>query len=154
MRSLLRSVLLFAMGTIVSIKITGIVVARQRDEGNQVSDEFRRLVIMDGTTFTSRSGGLRRAEMCVLMGGAKLDLREAVLDPAGARISLENTLGGLAVIVRDDWAVTVKEVLVGGGEVNIDVPDPDDLPATAPKLSIDVLTRLGATRITTRDDGF
>ncbi len=63
MRSLLKLMLLFAIGTVVSTKITGIFVARRRNEGGQVSDEFRRVVIMDGTTFTSRSGGLRRAEM-------------------------------------------------------------------------------------------
>jgi hypothetical protein len=74
-----------------------------------------------------------------------------VLDPAGARLVLECTLGGLAVIVPADWAVTVEEVLVGGGEVRIDVTDPDDLAATAPRLRIDLLTRLGGSQISTRD---
>ncbi len=36
-------------------------------------------------------------------------------------------------------------MLLGGAKL--------DLPATAPKLSIDVMTRLGSTRISTRDVG-
>ena len=35
----------------------------------------------------------------------------------GAIVLLENTLGGLALLVRDDWAVTVDDVVVGGGEI-------------------------------------
>ncbi len=151
MRNLLKFLLLFIVGTAVSARITGLIVARQRDMGSEVSDEFRRAVVMYGVDFTSRAGGLRSGEISLIMGGARLDLREATLDPRGAELTLENTMGGLQVVVRDDWAVTVDDTLVGGGDVQIDVTSPDDLAEDAPKLHIQLLTRMGGSVVSTGD---
>jgi hypothetical protein len=141
--------LLLLIATALVTRIAAFVVSRQLEEGSEVSDEFRRLVVLDGLEFCSRAGGLRAAEVSVVLGGAKLDLRDATLDRAGAQLLVENTLGGLVVSVRDDWRVTVNEVLVGAGETEVQVTPPDDLPEDAPKLEIDVITRLGGTVITT-----
>jgi hypothetical protein len=153
MRALLK-VLLFIVGSAIAARVSAYVIANQLNEGSEVSDEFRRVVILDGTEFASRAGGLRRAEMSVALGGAKLDLRDATLDSAGADILLENTLGGLAVVVRDDWAVTVDDTLIGGGNTHIEVTPLDDLPDDAPKLRINVVTRMGGTAISTNDQRF
>jgi predicted membrane protein len=152
MRTLLKPLLLLIGGMVVT-RLAGLVVSRHFEEGREVSDEFRRMVCFDGLQFTSRAGGLRNAEVSVVLGGAKVDLRNAVIDPAGATILLENTLGGLVLNVRDDWAVTVDDVLVGGGETEVRVTSPDELPADAPKLRVRVITRLGGTVITTGDGG-
>ena len=53
--------------------------------------------------------------------------------------------------MRDDWAVTVEDMLVGGGEIEVRVTSPDELPADAPRPQVDVVTRLGGTVITTGD---
>ena len=151
MRNLLKFLLLFIVGTAVSARITGLIVARQRDMGSEVSDEFRRAVVMYGVDFTSRAGGLRSGEISLIMGDARPDLREATLDPRGAELTLENTMGGLQVVVRDDWAVTVDDTLVGGGDVQIDVTSPDDLAEDAPKLHIQLLTRMGGSVVSTGD---
>lgn len=151
MRNLLKSLLFFIVGTVVSARITGLIVARQRDMGSEASDEFRRAVVMYGVGFTSRAGGLRSGEISVLMGSARLDLREATLDPRGAELTLDNTMGSLQVLVRDDWAVTVDDTLVGGGDVEIDVTSPDDLAEDAPKLHIQLLTRMGGSVVSTGD---
>lgn len=153
MRTLLK-MLLFFVGAAVVTRLAGLVVTRQLNEGSEVSDEFRRVVIMDGAEFTSQAGGLRHGEMSVLLGGAKLDLRAATLDPAGATLLVDNTLGGIQVLVRDDWAVTVDEELVGGGDTTIEVPSPDDLPEDAPKLVLKLMTRLGGSQVTTTDQVF
>lgn len=145
----LPKLLLFIIGSAAVARISGFVIARQLDEGSEVSDEFRRVVILNGADFNSRALGLRSGELSVVLGAAKLDLREATLDPAGARLLIENTLGGLAVTVRDDWAVTVDEVLVGGGETTVDVTAPADLPEDAPRLEIEAITRMGGTVIGT-----
>ncbi len=148
MRRLLKTLLVLGAAMVVA-RLTALIVTRQFDEGSEVSDEFRRVRCMDGLEFTSRSGGLRRARVSVVLGGAKVDLRNAVIDPAGATISLENTLGGLVLNVRDDWAVTVDDVLIGGGETEVRVTSPDELPDDAPRLRVEVVTRLGGTAVTT-----
>ncbi len=151
MRTLLKVLGFMAVSAIVT-RVVARLVARQSDEGSEVSDEFRRTVVFDGVGFTSRAGGLRSGAVTVVMGSARIDLRDAVLDPAGARLVVENTMGGLSVHVRDDWAVTVEETLVGGGQTEVRVASPDDLPDDAPRLHIDVTTRLAGTLITTGDD--
>ena len=150
MRTLLKLLLVLIAGTVVT-RLAARVVSKRFEEGSEVSDEFRRMVILDGLDFASRARGLRQAEVGVVLGGARVDLRDAVIDPAGATILLENTLGGLVLNVRDDWAVTVEDMLVGGGEIEVRVTSPDELPADAPRLQVDVLTRLGGTVITTGD---
>ena len=152
MRRLLKTLLLLSAAMAVA-RLTATVVSRQFEEGSEVSDEFRRVRCMDGLDFTSRAAGLRRARVSVVLGGAKVDLRNAVIDPAGATISLENTLGGLVLNVRDDWAVTVDEVLVGGGENEVRVTPLHELPDDAPRLRVEVVTRLGGTVITTGGSG-
>ena len=150
MRVLLKVLTIVAVSAIAT-RLAGTLAARQSDEGSEVSDEFSRTVVMDGLDFRSQARGLRSGRVSVLLGGARLDLRDAVLDRRGARLTLDCTLGGLSVIVRPEWAVTVDETLIGGGDTRIDVSDPDDLPEDAPRLTIDLLTRLGGSVVSTRD---
>jgi predicted membrane protein len=152
MRRMLKGLVLLA-GITAATRVAGLVMARQLDEGSEVSDEFRRVCFLTGLDFTSRAGGLREGEVSVLLGGARIDLRNAVLDAGGASILLDNTLGGVRLIVRDDWAVTVEEVLAGGGETDVRVTPPDELPEDAPRLHVHAITRLGGTLITTRGIG-
>ena len=148
MRALFKTLLLLAAAAAVT-RLAAIVVSKQFEEGTEVSDEFRRMVVLDGQEFTSRARGLRSGEVGLVLGGAKVDLRGATLDPAGATILLENTLGGLVLLVRDDWAVAVDDTLLGGGDTQIEVTPLTDLPDDAPRLEVQVVTRLGGTAITT-----
>ena len=150
MRVLLK-VLAVVVVSAIATRVAGVLAARQSDEGSEVSDEFNRTVVMDSLDFRSQARGLRHGRVSVLLGAARLDLRDAVLDHRGARLTIDCTLGGLAVIVPSEWAVTVDETLVGGGETRIDVSDPDDLPEDAPRLTIDLLTRLAGCQVSTRD---
>ena len=151
MRTLLRLALFFITSAIAA-RASVFVISRQLDEGSEASDEFRRVVIFDGIQFDSQAGGLRSGEVCVALGGAQLDLREATLDPGGATLALKNTLGGLQVLVRDDWAVTVEDEIIGGGGVEIDVTPAEDLPEGAPQLHISLLTRMAGSTISTKDE--
>jgi predicted membrane protein len=149
MRTSIRALLLL-IGAMVVTRLAAAVVSKRFEEGTEVSDEVRRVVLLDGLEFSSRAGGLRSAEVSVVLGGATIDLRDAAIDPAGASVLLENTLGGLELRVRDDWAVTVDDVMVGGGEIEVRVTPLDELPTDAPRLNVQVITRLGGTLITTR----
>ncbi len=151
MRTSVKALLLL-MGAMVATRLAAVVVSKRFEEGTEVSDEFRRVVLLDGLEFASRAGGLRSVEVSVVLGGATIDLRDAAVDPAGASVLLENTLGGLELRVRDDWAVTVDDVMVGGGEIEVRVTPRDELPPDAPRLNVQVITRLGGTLITTRQD--
>lgn len=143
-------VLLFIIGSAIAVRISGLVISKRLDEGTEVSDEFRRVVFLDGIDFRSRAGGLRYAQLRVVLGGAKLDLREAIIGPAGARVRAENTMGGLLIMVRDDWAVSVDDELIGAGDSQVEVTPIDELPADAPRLHIDVTTKYGGTVVSTR----
>lgn len=148
MRALLKTLAVLVAAAVIT-RVAAVVVSKQFEEGAEASDEFRRMCVMDALEFTSRAGGLRSGEVGVALGGAKVDLREATLDPAGATLLLENTLGGLVVLVRDDWAVAVDDTLLGGGDTQISVTPPTELPDDAPRLDVQVVTRLGGTVITT-----
>lgn len=150
MRALYKALLVVAGAAIVT-RLAAVVVSKQFEEGSEVSDEFRRLTVLDGLEFSSRARGLRNGDVGVMLGGARIDLRAATLDPAGAMILLENTLGGMVLLVREDWVVTVDDKLIGGGQTQVEVTPPSELPADAPRLQVDVITRLGGTVITTGD---
>jgi len=149
MRTLLKVLLLIA-GAAIAARVSALVISKQLDEGSEGSDEFRRVVILSGIDFASQAGGLRDVEVSVTLGGAKLDLRGATIDPAGARVLAQNTMGGLLIIVRDDWAVSVDDTLIGGGDSQVEVTPIDELPGDAPRLQIDVVTRMGGTVISTK----
>jgi len=149
MRTLLKA-LLFIVASAIAARVSAMVISRQLDEGSEASDEIRRVVILNGMEFTSQAGGLREAEVSVMLGGAKLDLREATIDPGGAHVLAENTMGGLLIMVRDDWAVSVDDTLIGGGDSQVEVTPIDELPSDAPRLQIDITTRLGGTVVSTR----
>jgi len=153
MRALLKVLLFFAVSAIAA-RISGFIVSSQLDEGSEVSDEVCRVVILNGLEFTSRARGLRSMDVSVALGGAKLDLRGALVDTSGARVLARNTLGGLLIVVPEDWAVSVADQLLGGGNTEIDVTPLDELPDDAPKLHIDVTTRFAGTVISTKDRGF
>jgi hypothetical protein len=150
----LAKLLLLAMGSAAAAWAAGLLVARRLDEGSAASDEFRRVAVMNGIEFRSLAGGLRRGRIDVLLGGAMIDLREAKLDPAGAEIVAENTVGGLAIVVREDWAVSVDDTRSGGAEVQVEVADPSALPEDAPRLHVKLRTRAAGSAVTTSETTF
>ena len=150
MRPLFKLLLFLVVSTVIT-RLAAMVVSKQFEEGSEVSDEFRRVVVFDRLDFDSRAGGLRSGQVSVVMGGARIDLRNAVLDPDGARLLTESTMSDLMILVREDWNVSVNDVLVGGGQVEVNVTPPEDLPEDAPQLRIDAITRMGATVVRTDD---
>jgi hypothetical protein len=69
------------------------------------------------------------------MGGMKVDLRDATLDPSGATLDLDVTMGGVEVAVPEGWAVEIDgQSRLGGIDTHLD--DPADLPDDAPVLRV------------------
>jgi predicted membrane protein len=64
-------------------------------------------------------------ELTVMMGGCKIDLREAVMVQAEAVLDVFVVMGGIELLVPQDWAVISKALPVMGGFVDRTNPAKD-----------------------------
>lgn len=129
--------------------IVGQMIAKRMTKGDGASDEFQVAAIMGGKKFESHARDLKSGAAITSMGGIEIDLRDATLDSDGARLELKTTMGGIQVIVPNDWAVDVhKKSLAGGFDVN--VTPLEDLPEDAPKLHVHAVTRMGGGLVTAK----
>lgn len=148
MRGKLLRVLLWILALQAAGRIVGPVIAKKITRGDEGSDAFRVAAIFGDRKFHSRATRLRFGTVIASMGGIDLDLRDATLGSEGAELKLEATLGGIQVVVPEDWLVDVDtKTLAGGFEVK--VTPPEDLPEDAPKLHIDAVTLMGGVLVTT-----
>jgi predicted membrane protein len=127
-------------------------LASRAFEGETTSDdpEFRILGFLGGRAVTSRAQSLRRVTVQATLGGIDLDLRQAVLDPAGAHLALKVTAGGMRVAVPPTWRVYVADD-VRGGAVEVNTEPPDGMPADAPALTVTAVVRSGGVVIDASD---
>ena len=145
---LLRAFMVF-MGISVTAWVTSLVISNKLTRGDESSDDFRVATIMNGSEFSSHATNLRSGTAITIMGGVRVDLRGATLDPSGATLELNTVVGGLEVLVREDWAVEVDQE-VSGGESKVNVTPLEELPEDAPRLRIHAVLRLGEAEITAK----
>jgi hypothetical protein len=82
-----------------------------------------------------------------LMGGVKLDFREAILEPGITRVRALAVMGGVAIIVPPDVEVTVK----GFGLMGAVGPTPrTDPPPGAPCIHVDGIAFMGGVDVRVR----
>jgi predicted membrane protein len=138
--------------TILAVQVIawaiGQVVTRRLTKGDEDSDDFRVAAIMGGRTFHSHARQFTSGAAIAGMGGIDIDLRDATLDPRGATLDLNATMGGIQVVVPEGWAVDIDANAVAGG-VDSNVTPVDDLPDDAPRLHIHAVTRMGGALVTT-----
>lgn len=138
MKKLLKILLWMTLFNVV-LKVVALAATRAigetTDEG---ADDFTLVALMDGRNFESVSSHLRSGRVIAGMGGVDIDLRQALLDPEGARLSLRVLAGGARVLVCKAWRVEVDQRVLGGA-AQIETPDPTTLPDGAPILHIDAL---------------
>ena len=135
---------------LVGLWALGQMLARRRTIGDEASDEFELAAYFGGAQRRSTATSLRRGVVRVCCGGVDLDLREAVLDPAGATLVLSATWGGVNVVVPPGWRVLVEDRSSLGG-VDVHVAPPEELPDDAPELRVDVTARMGGVAIKAAD---
>ncbi|GBD85336.1 hypothetical protein BMS3Abin02_01741 [bacterium BMS3Abin02] len=122
------------------MKATAVALTKIIGENtDEKADEFALVALMDSRSYESVSSRLRSGRVIAAMGGVDIDLRQAVLDPEGARLSLRVLAGGARVLVCKSWRVEVDHRVIGGA-AQIEIPDPETLPDGAPILHIDALT--------------
>jgi len=69
------------------------------------ADSFERWVAFDGLKLRVVSQQFRGGRLTAGFSGVTIDLRDAVLSPEGATISLDSTLSGIDILVPEDWDV-------------------------------------------------
>ncbi len=126
----------------------GQLLARRSTEGDAASDEFSLAAIFGGAERVSTATALRRGRCLAVCGGVQLDLREAMLDPAGAELRIDATFGGVQVLVPATWRVTADVEAMAGG-VDLRVTPPGELPEDAPALRVLGAARMGGVQVTT-----
>lgn len=144
----LRRVLAVVVAAQVGTWFAARSAARRLEKGDEDSDEFRIAALMGGRSFHSHASRLSSAEVIAGIGGIDLDLRDAMLDPAGATLDLNAVMGGIQVVVPEGWAIDLDADGVGG-RVDTNVTPEAELPGDAPRLRIHATTRFSGALVTT-----
>ncbi|NIA24222.1 MAG: hypothetical protein GWP04_01490 [Gammaproteobacteria bacterium] len=136
----LFKILLWMITVSAAIKAMAVALTKIIGENtDKEADEFKLVALMGGRNYESVSSHLRSGRVIAAMGGVDIDLRQAHLDPEGARLNLRVLAGGARVLVCESWRVEVDHRVIGGA-AQIEIPDPETLPDGAPILHIDALT--------------
>jgi predicted membrane protein len=112
---------------------------RRGSVGDEQSNEFDLVTIMEELKFSSRATAFRRGGWLAYFGGGRLDLSGAQLAPEGARLELRAVFGGGEIIVPRDCKVEIRTR--GPGGVQDSTGDPAVLDARS--LTIDAYCLLG-----------
>src|SRR5688572_18280800 len=87
---------------------------RRTSIGDEESNEFELVSIMEGLDFKSRAAAFRRGSWLAYFGGGELDLSDARLDPQGSHLDLRAIFGGGEITVPGDCKVEVRTRGIGG----------------------------------------
>jgi len=138
------------VGWLVSVGVSVVAAllagGRQVSTADPASDEIELSGIFRSFEFVSSSTAFRGGTMVCWYGGGTLDLREATLDPAGARLTVRAIYGGAQVLVPEEWRVTTMIRGFAGGAG--DGRDPIEQGADAPHLTIEGVAIFGGIGIT------
>jgi hypothetical protein len=99
-----------AAGTIAAFRMK----RRLGPNTDENADEIVASAIFGPLAYRSTSRRLHGGRLELWYGGGVLDLREAVLDPAGATLQLRAVFGGGQILVPADWKVVSSVRGLGG----------------------------------------
>ena len=148
MRKLLRILFWFGVVNVALMVAARVAKLFIPSHGDETSERFDLVTIMDGTEFAAVSGGFDAASAVTIFGGLDLDLTGATPVPEGARLSLLTVLGGVRLALPSGWRVVMRDRIVAG-EHDADIPDPTSMPEDAPSLTIDARTYFGGVQVVT-----
>ena len=115
------------------------------------ADEIDLVVVMDGVKLASTAPSFRGGRVVCWYAGTDLDLREARLDLAGARLEVRTVFGGTRVVVAPGVAVRTSGPAIFGGVMNsTGAAEPT---SGAPGLEIAALTLFGGLQIVVAEQG-
>ncbi|MPZ97723.1 MAG: hypothetical protein GEU80_00055 [Dehalococcoidia bacterium] len=139
LRRLLAGIIVINVLIIMAAQIAKRMVPPSGDEH---TDEFDIVAIMDGVEFESHARSFRAGTVLAAMGGVELDFSDAEIAPGGAYLELRTYMGGIDVSVPADWRVEMRggRSIAGGREASL---DNDRVPAGAPTLTIEASAVMG-----------
>jgi hypothetical protein len=148
--SAVRRLLALFTGGLMFASVVGLFAARAAKERIEEvdatdADEIRLAAIFEPMSFRSIATRFRGGAVDCWYGGGVIDLREAVLDPAGARLDVRAVFGGAQIVVPATWRVSSKVVGIGGVG---DGRPPVEYEAEAPHLTIEGLAIFGGFGVT------
>jgi len=76
------------------------------------------------------------------MGGATVDLREALPSPDGLTVDIGTLMGGTAVLVSKDWDVEVEET-TRSSSVEVRLDSRTETSSEQPKVTVHLATTFG-----------
>ncbi|MDZ7268626.1 MAG: cell wall-active antibiotics response protein [candidate division KSB1 bacterium] len=117
----------------------------RRQDGNLDSDNYvHGLAIMGGFERTNNSQDFRGGELTAIMGGCKLDLRQAAMRGNEAVIDVLAWWGGIEIRVPETWSVTLKGLPIMGGFADSTLPPKSD---TGKRLIIKGIAVMGGAEV-------
>ena len=146
-----RRLLALFTGGLMLASVVGLFFAKAAKQRIKVidapdADEVRLAAIFQPMHFRSTATRFRGGTVDCWYGGGVIDLRDAVLDPGGARLDVRAVFGGAQIVVPAAWRVSSKVVGIGGlGDERPRV----EYEAEAPQLTIDGLAMFGGFGVTT-----
>ncbi len=138
---------LFGMG---SVAVAAVTRRRITTTDDATSNDPTAASVFAGERFESHAPALRSGRVITWFGGHDVDLRGAVLDPAGATLDLRTMYGGTQVFVPEGWRVESHVRSIFGG-TQVDVAEAR-IPADAPLLELRGFSIFGGVRVTTNPD--
>ncbi|MGY1633150.1 hypothetical protein ACI784_15735 [Geodermatophilus sp. SYSU D01186] len=97
-----------------AVALTGRLVARRKDEGDESTAGIRRVVAVGGLQLRPVNPELARVRVDLVMGGAEIDLTELPRVPGGIDLTVRALMGGMGVRVPAGWRVWWAFRGVGG----------------------------------------
>jgi len=100
---------------IVFFVVNGPYSRASNRRGSTRDATFRNTAILGGIERTNNSSNFRHAEASALLGGVKLDFRDAVMEGNEATLDVQAIMGGVEIRVPRTWTVVnhVNSVLGG-----------------------------------------
>jgi hypothetical protein len=140
-RRIFKWILAFLVANTV-VWAVGQAITRSRTSRDLSGDELEFYTFWNGTEFVPRSLALRHVKARVLMGGATVDLRNAVPSPDGITVDIGTLLGGTAVLVSKDWDVEVVET-TRSSSVEVRLDSRTEASSEQPKVTVHLATTFG-----------
>jgi predicted membrane protein len=140
---ILKWALLFDLLALVAAQVAKQLIPEVGDED---SDVFQVVTMTGGRNWVSKAEALRSGTVITGMGGIEMDLTQATLDPAGARLKFITVMGGAEVRVPRDWNVELKGWAFMGGHANS--ARKEEVPDGAPHLIVEASTVMGGVAVT------
>jgi predicted membrane protein len=130
---------------LISAISAAVLKRRLPSRGGELDDEIALVTIYSGLDFTSRAQSFRGGSVLTWYGGGTLDLRDAILDPAGAHLTVRAIFGGFRLVVPETWRVENRMMAIFGGVG--DARDSSAVLPDRPTLVLDGLALFGGVGI-------